>query len=246
MVHRIDHQGALPLHAQVEHIMRDLISRPEYQNGKLLPGEVDLAKRFGISRNTVRQALNQLVHDGLLIRKKGIGTRVAGRKTVTTRLDNWLSFTQEMNEKGITFQNLEIAVSWDEAPQEVDHFFTLPRNKSVLKLERLRGLAEGPVVYFISWFHPRIGLKGDEDFSKPLYHTLEESYHTVASLSREEISAMAADKIIAQKLRIRPGDPILFRKRFVFDPGRRPVEFNIGYYNAQRFTYSIEIERSRK
>jgi GntR family transcriptional regulator len=44
-------------------------------------------------------------------------------------------------------------------------------------------------------------------------------------------------------LRIAPGEPVLIRERFVLDPGDRPVEYNIGYYHAERFTYSIEIRR---
>lgn len=246
MTGKIDHHSAIPFHAQVEQMLRDLILRPEYKGGKFLPNEVDLAKRLGISRNTVRQATNKLVHEGLIVRKKGIGTKVADKRTVTTRLDSWLSFTQEMNEKGILFQNIDISVEWVRPPEEVAEFFGISKDKLVLKMDRLRGMEEGPIVYFTSYFHPRIGLKGNEDFSKPLYHTLEEDFHTVVSLSKEEIHAMVADKTIAKKLKINSGDPILFRKRFVYDPGKRPVEFNIGYYNAERFTYSIEIERTKK
>lgn len=246
MTNKIDHHSAIPLHAQVEQILRELIHEPDYSGGKFLPNEVDLAKRLGISRNTVRQATNKLVNEGLIVRKKGIGTKVADNKTVTTRLDSWLSFTQEMNDKGILFKNIEISVEWVEPPDEVADFFNISKEKLVLKMNRLRGMEEEPIVYFTSYFHPRIGLKGTEDFSKPLYHTLEEDYHTVVSLSKEEIRAMVADKPIAKKLKINSGDPILFRKRFVYDPGKRPVEFNIGYYNAERFTYSIEIERTKK
>ncbi|WP_315824010.1 GntR family transcriptional regulator [Paraflavitalea speifideaquila] len=66
----IDHQSALPLHAQVEDLLRKLIEKPEYQNGKLLPNEINIAKKLGISRSTVRQATNKLVYERLLIRKK--------------------------------------------------------------------------------------------------------------------------------------------------------------------------------
>lgn len=246
MHNKVDHSSALPLHAQVEQMLRELIAQPEYRGGKFLPNEVDLAKRLGISRNTVRQATNKLVHEGLIIRKQGIGTKVADKKSVNTRLGSWLSFTQEMNEKGISFKNFEISCEWIEPPKEVAEFFGIPEDKQVLKMERLRGMEEGPIVYFISYFHPRVGLKGDEDFSKPLYHMLEEQYHTVANLSKEEIRATLADKWLAKKLDVKPGSPVLFRKRFVFDPGSRPVEFNLGYYNGESFTYSIEIERSKK
>ena len=65
----------------------------------------------------------------------------------------------------------------------------------------------------------------------------------MAATSREEIKAIVADKVLADKLKVSEGDPILFRKRFVLDPGDRPIEFNLGYYNADDFTYSIEIKR---
>lgn len=241
----VDHNSAIPLHAQVEQILRKLIADPEYKSGKFLPNEVDLAKRLGISRNTVRQATNKLVHEGLIVRKKGIGTKVSDKKNVNTRLDNWISFTQEMNEKSIAFKNFEISVEWVEPPEEVAEFFSISPDKQVLKMSRLRGMEDGPVVYFTSYFHPRVGLRGDEDFSKPLYKLLEENYHTVVSLSKEEIRATVADKWLAKKLNLKTGSPVLLRKRFVFDPGSRPVEFNVGYYNGENFTYSIEIERAK-
>ena len=77
---KVDHSSPVPLHIQVEGLLRDLIERPAYQNGKLLPKEVDLAKRLGISRNTIRQATNKLEHENLLSRKKGVGTRAVKKK----------------------------------------------------------------------------------------------------------------------------------------------------------------------
>lgn len=245
MVLKINHQSAVPLHAQVEELMRKMIDLPEYNNGNFFPNEVELAKKLGISRNTVRHAINKLVYEGLLIRKKGVGTKVTN-KSVTTRLDSWHSFTQEMNEKGIPFKNYEIDVDWVEADPFVSKFFSIPEKKLVLKMERLRGLNKGPIVYFVSYFHPRVGLTGKEDFSKPLYKLLEENYSTIVTVSKEEISARIADDRLSKKLNIKKGDPVLVRKRFVFDPGGRPVEFNIGYYKADSFTYSIEIQRGKE
>ncbi len=238
----INHNSPIPLHMQVEDILRQLIAMPVYENGKLLPNEVELAKRLGISRNTVRQAINKLVFEGLLIRKKGVGTKIAKGKTVTTRLDSWHSFSQEMSGKGIPFVNYDIKVSWVKPIPEVVEFFNISPDKEILKLERLRGSEEDrAIVYFISYFHPRVGLTGKEDFSRPLYTILEEDYATIASISKEEISAELAENWIAKKLSIHKGAPLLKRKRNVFDPGERPVEYNIGYYNAEHFTYSIEI-----
>ncbi|GAB3550810.1 GntR family transcriptional regulator [Spirosoma fluminis] len=238
----IDHSSPIPLHMQVETIMRELIDSEEYQQGKLFPNEIDLAKRLGIARNTVRQAINKLVHEQLLIRKKGVGTKVA-KNRITTKLNNWSSFTLEMHDKGVDFQNYKIRASWTLADQDTAEVFGISTDSKVLKLERLRGLEAGPIVYFISYFHPRVGLTGDEDFTKPLYEMLEKDHHTVVVLSKEEISATLADEYLATILHTEPGDPILLRKRIVCDPGDRPVEYNMGYYRADRFTYAIDIAR---
>lgn len=238
----IDHKSHIPLHLQAEALLRKLIADPQYANGKFLPNEVDLAKQLAISRTTLRQALNKLVYEGLLIRKKGIGTKIAGT-AVSSKSNNWLSFSQEMQARGIPIKNFELHVSWVKPEENVANFFEIVHDKKVLKLERLRGRPEGPFVYFVSYFHPRVGLTGEEDFKRPLYEILEKDYLVIANLSKEEISAKAADKFIASKLEIETGSPILMRKRFVFDQGERPIEYNLGYYKADSFVYTVESRR---
>jgi GntR family transcriptional regulator len=238
----IDHKSHIPLHLQAEELLRNLIKDPNYANGKFFPNEVELAKQLAISRTTLRQALNKLVYEGLLIRKKGIGTKIA-EASVSSKSKNWLSFSQEMKARGIPIKNFELHISWVQPPEAVADFFDIKRNKKILKLERLRGRPEGPFVYFVSYFHPRVELSGEEDFKIPLYELLEKEHHVIATLSKEEISAKAADKFIASKLEIDPGTPILYRKRFVYDQGERPMEYNLGYYKADSFVYTVESRR---
>ena len=240
---KIDPGSIIPLHMQVENLLRELIQQSEYLEGKFLPKEVELSKFLGVSRNTVRQATNKLVLENRLVRRRGVGTKVV-KQSVTTKLDNWVSFSQEMYEKGVSFENHKISTEWVLAGTEVGEKLEVADTRKVLKLSRLRGVGKGPVVYFISYFHPRIGLTGEEDFSRHLYEILETEYATVATVSKEEIRAIVADKDIAKQLKIKKGDPVLFRKRVVCDPGGRPVEFNLGFYRADSFTYSIEITRS--
>ena len=102
--------------------------------------------------------------------------------------------------------NYELHVSWTKPTDDIALFFNAPDVKRILKLERLRGNQEYPFVYFISYFNPKIGLTGSEDFSRPLYEIL--------------------------------------RKRFVYDPEGCPLEWNIGYYRADSFIYSLEFERN--
>lgn len=238
----INHQSTVPLHAQVEKLLRKMIGMPEYQSGKLLPNEIHIAKKLGVSRNTVRQATNKLVYEQLLIRKKGVGTTVA-RNNITTRLEKWDSFTHEMDEKGMAFRNYSVKISLLVPDEEIRQLFRTGPETSVLKMERVKGLDGDPIVYFVSWFHPRTGLTIDDDFSKPLYEMLEKDHHVVASVSREGISAKLADKMLGKLLSVEPGAAILFRKRVVCDAGDRPIEYNLGYYRADRFTYTIDIAR---
>jgi len=239
---RIDHASKLPLHFQVEELLRELIEQPNYKKGEFLPVEVELAKQLGVSRNTIRQATNKLEYEGLIIRKKGYGTKVA-EKSFTTQLDSWHSFTQEMNQSGIAFSNFLIKAEWIECDAKIATFFNIPERTKVVQLSRLRGNENGPFVYFESVFHPRIGISPEADFNLPLYELLENQFNTQATVSRERIKARLATKITANRLQIKTGEPIMIRERFVSGAGDKPIEYNIGFYIAEKFTYSIEIRR---
>ena len=84
---KLDPTSSKPLHLQAEEMLRKLITYDEYKNGKLLPDEVTLSKQLNISRNTLRTAINQLVVEGLLVRKKGHGTK-AVQKAITGGVKN--------------------------------------------------------------------------------------------------------------------------------------------------------------
>lgn len=239
----LDHTDTRPLHRQAEAMLRELVKDPIYRKGQLFPKETDLARRWGISRNTLRQAIDKLVHEGLLERKKRSGTRVTDKK-ISTNLSNWISFTHEMEDKGTPFHNLMLKAELKKTPKPVAHALHIDEGATLICLQRLRSTGKNPMVYFESWFHPRIGLTGKEDFEKPLYEMLDEQFHIVPLISREEIKAIAANQRIADLLKIKTGEPVLERKRLVLDAGKRPVEYNICYYRSDWFTYSIEIKRN--
>lgn len=201
-----------------------------------------MSEQLKISRNTLRQAINKLVFEGLLVRKKRLGTRVSAKR-VTSGANNWLSFSQEMRILGINVHNFEMVVRWSLPTPDAQSFFGMPDEKKLLRLERLRGKKDLPFVYFVSEFNPVIPLTGSENFNIPLYEILESDFGIVVKTSKEELNAEAADEFIADKLEIKKGDPILIRKRFVLDENQLPVEYNIGYYRADSFTYSIECTR---
>ena len=231
---KIDHSSPIPLHVQVESLLREMIELPEYKNGAFLPDEVSLSKQLGIARNTLRQAINKLVFEGLLTRKKGVGTKVS-EKTFETSLDSWHSFTQEMSNKGVALKMYSLESGFVEVSERIRNFLMVEPKAQVLKVSRLRGYADAPFVFFESYFNPRIGLTGNEDFSRPLYEILERDFSIVPSLSKERIAARLASPQEAALLGVNTKTPVMVRERFVYDSGMRPVEYNVGIYNAEKF-----------
>ncbi len=239
----IDHKSCIPLHVQVEQMLRELIMLQEYVDGKLLPNETALASRLGISRNTLRAGIDKLVYDGLLERKRGVGTRVVQQKVGSARLGSWISFTKEMEKQGIEVETFYTAFSKIRADQKLSEIFSIGLGVEVCCLERVKGYKGVRVLHSISYFHPRIALTAKEDFTKPLYDILENKYDVIASSSFEKISAVVADKKLSEMLHIDKEFPLLCRDRTVTDPGGRVIEYNIHHHRSDKFVYTVSIER---
>ena len=237
---RLDHTSRLPLHAQAEGLLRQLIERPEYRAGGLLPDEVSLARTLGISRNTLRTAIGRLVTEGRLERKAGIGTRVLEPR-VHSGVGAWHSFTREMEAKGIRVETYSVKVRMVAASPEVARALKIAAEAEVLCLDRVRGWAGKPEVAFRSYFHPRLGFSAQDDFGKPLYDLIRERCSLVADQSLEEFTAVGADRRLARLLGVEEGTPLLRRERAVLDTGRRPIEFAIVHYRCDRFRLTLNL-----
>lgn len=239
---KIDHASGVPLYRQIELLIKAEIENGHYGDGHLIPGEVEMAEQFGVSRNTVRQAKARLINEGVIKPTPGRGTVVAS-KAITTHLSEWQSFSREMKAKGVQVKEYLTRVGFEQAPRQASGALQVPAETRLLKLERLRGDAETPFVHFVSWFHPRAGLSGEEDFSRSLYTILENDYQVVPVFSEEELDAILPQAWLADLLQIDTSSPVLFRKRLVLDASERPIEYNLGYYRCDRFSYSIRFER---
>ncbi len=244
LIKNIDHNSPIPLHKQIEEALRRLISSREYNNGKLLPNEVELSTAIGVSRNTVRQAFKTLVNEELLIRKQGKGTIINKNRNIVTHLKKWDSFTNEMKQQGITIKNYLIEFSEEKCDDELTGIFNIPLGKGIKKLTRVRGSESIPFVLFESWFHPRVPIDNSQDYSKPLNDILENEYNVIAMRSSEELQTIVADEKVAKMLRIKKGAPLFFRKRLVYDAGNRIIEYNKCFYRHDKLTYKIDINRS--
>lgn len=240
-ISKIRKKEKTPLHQEAERRIRKLIGQSEYQKGALLPNEVGLAQKLGISRHTLRVALGRLVNEGLLVRTAGLGTRVC-RQPVRTDVNAWSSFTREMERLGMEVENYGIEVGMRLPPLEVANRLGLAAGEAAMSLLRVRGWEGHPAMVAESWLHPRLGLTGEEDFTRPLYEIAQRIGGVRPTRSVEEISVARASAQIAAKLGLEPGEPLLLRKRLVFDSNNQPIEFNLNSYREDAYVLHLELE----
>jgi GntR family transcriptional regulator len=242
---KINPDSPLPLHAQVEALLRGMLMEPRYREGELLPPEARIAEKLGVCRNTVRSAIARLVQEGVLERRAGRGTRYV-RQPVKTSLASWPSFTREMRSKGIDVEVFSLraeAVKPSALLARLLRLSAAERRRPVVRLERVRGYGGIPSVCSVSWFHPRTRVDAEDDFTRPLYDLISDRCGILPEFSEEEVSAALADEVLSEKLACRTGDPVLVRTRFVTDASRRLIEYNENHYRADRFTYGLMIRR---
>jgi len=238
----LDHLSPVPLRAQVEALLRDLALQPKYQKGALLPDELKLATQLGVSRGTVRLGISKLVFEGILERKPGVGTRVSHRH-IESGIHAWHSFTREMESKGITVQNFHVAYRKVKASAHSTQALHLDNSVPIFQLERVRGWEGKPVLRSVSWFHPRLKLKGDENIDQPLYDMLEKATGVRPHHARDQFSGVCANGHQARLLRIKPGLPLLLRQHIAYDAGNRPFEYAEVHYVSSRFTLTLDMRR---
>ncbi len=233
----VNTRSSLPRNRQAEQYLRELIGQEKYRAGALLPNEVELARTLGVARNTVRAAMDRLVREGLISRKKGVGTCV-NRAPIATELSRWQSFTLELGESMTTLWS---EVFWETVDPVVAAQLGLPPGEKACRLERLKGSKEEPMALLVSYFPREIGIRHDETFEGRLYEVMEKRYGVVPAESLEEIGAMAQDARLGKQLCLPQGVPVLFRKRRVLDRAGRLIELAHAFYRADRFVYRIDL-----
>jgi GntR family transcriptional regulator len=213
-----------------------------FRDGALLPDELTIANRLGVSRGTARAAMMRLVNDGVLERRAGVGTRLR-QHPVESGVRAWRSFTREMAAKGVAVQTFRASFSEVPATKAVAGGLGIASGSLVARLDRLRGWDDVPVLLSRSWFHPRLRLSAGLDYGKPLYDVIESSTGAVAERAREQFGAVCASSALASQLRVRRGDPLLYRCHIVSDTRGRPMEYAEVYYVSARFKLTMDLRR---
>jgi GntR family transcriptional regulator len=240
----LDHQSPIPLRAQVESLLRELVRKPEYQKGALIPDEIALAAQLGVSRGTIRAGISRLVFENVLERKAGVGTRISSRN-LESGIREWRSFTQEMAAKGIKVENFQQTFTNVTASVEAAEALQVAPGTKLWRFSRVRGWSAQPILQSTSWFHPRLQLKGSEEFNRPLYEVIEAATDVRPDHAREEFLAISANAALAKALDSKKGAPLLLRRHTVFDAGNRAFEYAEIHYASSRFTLTLDIRRDK-
>jgi len=243
----IDKNSNTPLHMQVENIISDMLKLEPFSNGEKLPNEIELAKELGVSRNTVRKAMDSLLHKNLIIRKKNRGTfKNQNSFPIKTTLNNWYSFNEDMKRQNKDFKLFFYDVSYKKCKDEVQKKLQCQKEASIIKLTRVKGYLE-PDLYVESYFHPSLELNIKEFNGgkiRQLYTFLEDKLGIKILFSHEEIMAKMPSNEDKKYLSLEKDNvPLLVRKMLIHDENGNKIAYSIGYYLADKFVFDLHISR---
>ncbi len=226
--------GPAPLYHQVYLRLRDTLTEGGDQPTRL-PSEPELARRFGVSRVTVRSTLARLEAEGLVRRQRGVGTFAvpvaapSGPANISGLLENLISVDAATTAETLEWRLVE----------------TSPLPGPALYILRLRAYQARAIsltTLHIAAEHAALidpAAVGDE----PVVRILDRA-GVVAVSADQAISAVAADARAAAALSVAPGAPLIAMRRLMFDAERRPVLHQESLYAPDRFEYRMTLSRS--
>jgi GntR family transcriptional regulator len=206
--------------------------------GDPLPSEAELCERFSVSRMTVRQALQELTNDGLVERRRGQGTFVAHRP-VHRRPGVFLSFTEEMNRRGVQATSRLLSAGLDDPRRSETLDLGLAPDSQVVRVVRVR-LADGvPVALEDAALVPELGWVLDEDLGGGSLHGALAGRGTVATRATGTITARLARASETELLDLTPQSALLVELRILFDQDGRVFERTETRYVADRYVIDV-------
>lgn len=239
----VDTVGALaaddpaPLYMQLQKILRDAIVTRLISPEAAIPPERDLADEFGVSRLTVRKAIDGLVEEGLITRRRGAGTFVAAR--VEKSFSKLSSFSEDMVSRGRKPYSEWLNRSMGAVTPEESLSLGLSPGALVYRFHRLR-YADGQTMALEYSTIPGYCLPSPEAVTTSLYEALERTGHRPArALQRLRAIAFTAEQ--AERLGVRPGDPGLFIERRGFLADGRAAEFTHSWYRGDAYDVVAEL-----
>jgi GntR family transcriptional regulator len=237
MMDRVSRQSKSPLYEQLYLLLRSRIAASELSPGDLLPSETELVEQYQVSRATVRQALDGLVSDGLIVRRRGQGTFVAPHN-VEQGLVRIVSFTEDMQRRGLKPSTKLLSAELVSATDMLSGALEVPVGEPLARIDRLR-LADGePMSLELSYLVHRYcpGVLEQDYTSQSLRRMLEETYGLRISSARQSIRAVSATADLAHALSIPKGAALLSIERISFTEYDVPIEYLHLYHRGDRYS----------
>ena len=233
---KIDRRGTKPIYRQIADLIRQEIENGSYKPGDVIPSERVYSNQLGISRMTVRAAIDELVNEGLLIRRHGRGTVVALRK-ITKNALGFMSFTEDMKSRGLAPSSKLLEFRVEKAAPQIKSALNLPASARVLFIERVR-LADNEPMALERCYLPYDQFQKLFEYDlerESLYELLETKFGRYPILADETIEPIILKKREALLLGTTSGSPALLAKRITQDDRGKLIEAVETIYRADRY-----------
>ncbi|MEY9484766.1 GntR family transcriptional regulator [Streptomyces calvus] len=235
----LDRGSPVPLYYQLAQQLEAAIENGVLAPGNLLGNEVDLSVRLGLSRPTVRQAIQSLVDKGLLVRRRGVGTQVVHSQV--RRPLELSSLYDDLEAAGQAPATRVVRNETVPASADVAAALGLAEGAEVVLLERLRSTHGQPVALLCNHLPPGLlALDSARLESTGLYRMMRSAGITLHS-ARQTVGARSATADEAARLDEKEGAALLTMQRTAYDDTGRPVEFGTHIYRASRYSFEFQL-----
>lgn len=239
----IDTDSDVALYLQIKSILLKNIQNKVWEPYSLIPTETELMKIFGVSRTTIRQAINMLVQDGLLEKRQGKGTIVLPIKLIGN-LGRLRGFAEEVVESGMVPRSKLLRAEFVSTLGYEKLELQIPEKENVLLIERVRLVDDVPIALERTCWPEPIGqilMKYNLDSAN--YYEILENNNVYLKHAKEKISAINATIHEADFLGVRGGEALLEMTRLSFGIDDKPIEFTKTKYRSDKYSYDIELKR---
>ena len=237
----------MKLHQQVEHYILDRIKNGELKPGDQIPTENEFAELLNASRPTVRQALNRLVVQGYIVRKKGIGSFVTETKLIHESTSYISSYRKEAQKYNYEILTKVLCLEVKKADEYIVDKLNIKKGKNVTMLTRLRTIPQynqGHPVVLTTVYVPYERFPDMEqiDFSnRSFYDILNENDLEVKHAERE-LEVILPDKETADLLEINKFEPVIFTSSVGKTENDMIIEYSESFYPASSSKFMINIQ----
>ncbi|AYN31056.1 MULTISPECIES: GntR family transcriptional regulator [Streptomyces] len=235
----VDRNSPVPLYFQLSRQLESAIAQGSLTPGSLLGNEIDLAARLGLSRPTVRQAIQALVDKGLLVRRRGVGTQVV--QSQVRRPLELSSLYEDLHTAGRGPETRVLSNALVPASPEAAAALGVAAGEEVRRVERLR-LADGePLAYLCNHLPARLPGLDDAGLREGSLYALLRGAGVTLHSARQRIGARTATRTEGALLGESARAPLLTMERTAFDDTGRPVEFGAHLFRASRYSFDFQL-----